>query len=71
MDEEPRDATEVLNELKTDWRREFWTSILGLGSVLFSFLKWGLPGFYISIAIVLLLAFTFDGLRRLIGSTTR
>ena len=68
MDEKPRDQTEVLNELKTGWRRELWISILGLGPVLLSFLKWGRPGFYISIAIVLSLAFTFEGLRRLVGS---
>jgi hypothetical protein len=63
MDEKPRDATEVLNELKTDWCRELWIAILGLGPVPFSFFKWGRPGFYISIAIVLSLAFTFEGLR--------
>jgi hypothetical protein len=68
MDEKSREAIEVLNERRSDLRREFWACILGLASVLFSFLKWGLPGFYVSIAVVLLLAFTFEGLRRLIGS---
>jgi hypothetical protein len=71
MDEKPRDPIEALNELKANQHREFWTSILGLGSVLFSLLKWGLPGLYISIAILLLLAFTFEGLRRWVRRENR
>ena len=66
MDEKSREAIEGLNERRSDLRRELWACILGSASVLFSVLKWGLPGFYVSIAIVLLLAFTFEGLRRLI-----
>jgi hypothetical protein len=51
---------------RSDLHRNFWTCILGLS-------LWGgtsrhNQGFYISIAIVLLLAFALHGLRRIIGS---